>query len=77
MASIAVAIESASNESNWGAHILVERGTSSLEKRRVELEQGAGGDHDIPYRFALPSSIPQVLVWMKLLAKVQGGQLQP
>ena len=77
MASIAVAIESASNESNWGAHILVERGTSSLEKRRVELEQGAGGDHDIPYRFALPSSIPQVLVWMKLLAKVQDGQLQP
>jgi hypothetical protein len=76
-ASIAVAIESASNERSWGAYTLDERGTSFLEKRRVELEGGAGGDHDVPYSFALPTCVPQVLAWMKLLVKVQGGALQP
>ena len=51
--------------------------TKALERRRFELEQGAGGDHDVPYTFALPVSMPQVLAWMRLLAKVQGGELQP
>jgi hypothetical protein len=72
-----VAIESTSNERSWGTYTLDEWGSSSLEKRRVELERGGGGDHDIPYRFTGPSSTMQVLVWMKLLAKVQRGELQP
>jgi hypothetical protein len=76
-ASIAIASEPSSNQSSWEVHALDERGNSSLEKRRVELECGAGGDHDIPYKFALPTSVPQVLAWMKLLAKVQAGALQP
>ncbi len=50
---------------------------SSLDKRREELERGAGGDHDLPYRFTLPTSIPQVLAWVKLLARVQQGDFQP
>jgi hypothetical protein len=70
-----VAIESTCNESSWGVYTLDERGSSSLEKRRVELEHGGGGDHDIPYRFTGPSSTMQVLVWMKLLVMVQDGTL--
>ena len=54
-----------------------ENSTSPLEKRREELERGAGGDHDFPYSFALSPSMPQVLAWMRLLAKVQRGELQP
>ena len=50
---------------------------SLLDKRREELEHGAGGDHDLPYRFTLPTSMPQVLAWVKLLARVQYGDLQP
>jgi hypothetical protein len=51
--------------------------TSPLEKRRDELERGAGGDHDLPYRFTLATSMPQVLAWVKLLVRVQQGDLQP
>jgi len=54
-----------------------EGSTSPLDKRREELESGAGGDHDLPYRFTLPTSLPQVLAWVKLLARVQSGDLQP
>lgn len=56
---------------------LVGREMSALERRRLELELGPGGDHDVPYRFFLPPSMPQVLVWVKLLAKVADGELQP
>ena len=52
-----------------------ESSRSPLEKRREELERGAGGDHDLPYRFILPTSLPQVLAWVKLLARVQQGDL--
>jgi hypothetical protein len=55
---------------------LGERGMSPLDKRREELERGAGGDYDLPYRFTLPTSTPQVLAWVELLARVQQGDLQ-
>ena len=66
-ASIATLTESSPYESS----------SSPLDKRREELELGAGGGHDLPYSFALPLSMPQVLAWMQLLAKVQCGELQP
>ncbi len=75
-APIAVATQLSSNESSRGAQVLNERGMSSLDMRRVEFERGAGGDHDSPYTFALPLSMPQVLAWMRLLAKVHRGELQ-
>lgn len=53
------------------------RGLSSLESRRLELESGAGADHDIPYRFALPASMAQVLPWMRLLGKIHRGERPP
>lgn len=50
---------------------------SKLERRRLEIEQGPGGDHDVPYVFSLPISMPQTLAWIRLLAKVQRGELEP
>jgi hypothetical protein len=50
---------------------------SVLERRREELERGPGADHDLPYRFSLPFSLPQVFAWMTLLARVNRGELQP
>jgi|SRR5215467_2614028 len=52
-------------------------GMSALERRRLELERGPGGDHDVAYCFALPASMPQVLAWIRLLAKVHRGEIQP
>lgn len=64
------------NESTRAVHILDERSMSSLERRRLELELGPGGDHDVPYNFVLPPSMPQVLAWMRLLARIRSGELQ-
>lgn len=66
-----------SNESSAVASTLEGKGMSSLDRRRIELERGTGGDHDVPYIFALPHSLPHILAWMKLLAKVQRGELPP
>jgi hypothetical protein len=77
MVSIAVISQQALNENGKGVSALERRGISSLERRREELESGPGGDHDIPYRFSLPISLPQVLAWMSLLVRVQHGELQP
>jgi hypothetical protein len=65
------------NERNRGGNILARRGMGSLERGREDLESGTGGDHDLPYRFTLPISTLQVLAWMKLLARVQNGELHP
>lgn len=75
--SIAVITEPPLGESRRGGNALDARGMSLLEKRREELESGRGGDHDIPYRFTRPSSMPPVLAWMKLPARVQDGTFQP
>lgn len=50
---------------------------SLMEIRRLELEMHAGGDHDCPYVFELPANMQQVLAWMRLLARVHNGELQP
>ncbi len=75
MAAIVVATQSFVNESSREGNGLVGRGMSSLESRRLELELGPGGDHDVPYSFALPPSMPQVLAWMRLLARRERGEL--
>jgi hypothetical protein len=61
------------NESSKAAGVLYERTRSSLDRRRLEVELGEGGDHDVTYVFALPNSMPQVLAWMRLLTSVQRG----
>jgi hypothetical protein len=76
-ASIAVSTKAWWDESSKAAHALAEGDISSLERRRLELELGPGGDHDVAYSFALPVSLPQVLAWMRLLARVHRGELEP
>jgi len=65
------------NENDSAAHTLDEGDMSRLSRRRLELELGPGGDHDVAYSFALPASVPQVLAWMRLLARVHRGELEP
>lgn len=50
---------------------------NSLDIRRLQLEIGSTGDHDLPYEFSLPSSMPQALAWAELLVKVHMGELEP
>lgn len=74
---IAVISQAAGNERGGEGSALESRGKSALERRREELESGLGGDHDLPHSFSLPISLPQVLAWMSLLARVQRGELHP
>lgn len=39
---------------------------NKLDQKRLEIEMGAGGDHDTPYVFRLPTFMPQLLAWMRL-----------
>jgi hypothetical protein len=57
--------------------MLQEQALSALERRRLELEMGEGGDHNQPYTFALPVLVPQLLAWTRLLIRVQHGELLP
>lgn len=50
---------------------------SLLDCKRLEIERGAGGDHDLPYHFAFPHVWPQVRAWTELLVQIQRGELQP
>jgi len=50
---------------------------SSAEIKRWELEMHSEGDHDSPYTFTLPATMPQILAWTKLLARVHKGELKP
>jgi hypothetical protein len=49
---------------------------SVLDIRRLEVEPGIPGDHDMPYKFSLPVSMPQTLAWLKLMMRVQSGELE-
>ncbi len=59
-------------EQLWDKH-----GTSWIEVRRLEMELGAGGDHDQAYAWSLSSSGPQVLAWTQLLARRERGEFVP
>jgi hypothetical protein len=56
----------------WDRHC-----TSWIEVRRLEMELGAGADHDQAYGWSLSSSGPHVLAWTKLLARREQGELVP
>lgn len=45
----------------------------ALEQQRRVMEEGAGGDHDAPYAFALPLTVLQALAWVRLLAASSAG----
>ena len=71
-----VATYSSSPENSTAPSLSDESGSSSLDKKRLELERGTGGDHDTPYLFSLPISTPQLLAWTRLLARAQAGELE-
>jgi hypothetical protein len=48
-----------------------------LDSRRLEVELGTPGDHDSLYTFSLPTSLPQTLAWLKLLARGHHEEFQP
>jgi hypothetical protein len=50
---------------------------NQLELRRLELELGAGGDHDTSYRFAWPLFLPQALAWIRVMSRVQQEEVAP
>ena len=76
-ATISSATKRSCSECSTGAQALVEKGMRVLERRRGETECGAGSDHDLPYSFTLPGSWPQVRAWIRLLASIQRGEIQP
>jgi hypothetical protein len=47
-----------------------------IEVRRLEVELGAGGDHDRPYTWSLPASGSQVLAWTKLRFLREHGEFE-
>jgi len=53
----------------WDKHRM-----SWVEVRRLEIELGAGGDHDCPYTWSLPPSAPHMLAWSTLLARRARGE---
>ena len=74
--SIAVAIDSSARNDNPVSNNPGTGSISLLDQRRLHMESGAGGDHDMPYRFSLPTSTPQLLAWTRLMGKVQAGEVQ-
>jgi hypothetical protein len=48
-------------------------GLDLLHARRLELEIGPGGDHDVPYLFALPDSWPEAVAWIHLMTNTRAG----
>ena len=76
MGAIAARSHPSVKENGTAGNGLVGTGVSALERRRLELEGGPGGDHDVPYRFVLPAQMPPVLAWMRLLARIRRGELQ-
>ena len=48
-----------------------------IEVRRLEVELGAGGDHDCPYTWSLPPSGLHMLAWTKLRARRVSGGIEP
>ena len=49
---------------------------SWIEVRRLEMELGAGGDHDQAYACSLPISAPHALAWTKMRALRERGEFE-
>ena len=73
---IAVTTRPLVDENSSEEQSLDKRNGSVLDRKRAEIENGAGGDHDLPYTFSLPLTMPQTLAWTRLLVKVQRGELE-
>jgi hypothetical protein len=56
---------------------LSEGSLDMLDRRRLEIELGVPGDHDILYTFSLPTSPAQTIAWLNLLNREHHEELQP
>lgn len=74
--SIAVAVDSHTQNDTPISNLAGTNSISLLDQRRLHVELGVGGDHDMPYQFSLPASTPQLLAWTRLMGKVQAGEMQ-
>jgi hypothetical protein len=59
-------------EQLWDKHCV-----SWIEVRRLEVELGAGGDHDQSYTWSLPPSGSHMLAWAKLWVLRARGEFVP
>ncbi|MGB8348070.1 MAG: hypothetical protein WCD86_24525 [Ktedonobacteraceae bacterium] len=75
--SVAVSAPPALSGCAMMVYALAQRPISAIDRQRLEIEMGSGSDHDVPYTFTMPISMPQTLVWMRLLAQIQRGELEP
>ena len=46
----------------------------TIESQRWTIEQGPGGDHDVPYRFESPFSAQTLAHWARLMARAQADE---
>lgn len=42
---------------------------ASWDQQRWTMEQGAGGDHDTPYRFSLPTNTTELRYWLRMMLR--------
>lgn len=49
--------------------------STRVEEKRNQMELGEPGDHDEPYRFAVPDLVKTQLEWAHLMARAQAGEI--
>ena len=56
--------------------LLVNKKINMIEVRRLEMELSTAPGYDEPYTFSLPESPKEWSIWLKLMSKVQSGELE-
>ena len=74
--SLAVAVDLPARNNYPGSNNPGAGNPGLLDQKRLYIESGAGGDHDMAYQFALPPSTPQLLAWTRLMSRVRAGEMQ-
>ncbi|QBD82906.1 hypothetical protein EPA93_45870 [Ktedonosporobacter rubrisoli] len=71
------AVASAQKQLSEIAQDLNETPSDSAKKGQPVLGTKQGSDYDVPYNFMGASSSTQAQAWIRLLARIQRGELQP
>lgn len=58
------------------AQFLSRKRMSVQDVRRLVLELSTEEEQDVPYHFSLPTYLPERLAWLRLLGKVQRGEVE-
>ncbi len=69
-----------STRGQWTRALLASNHTpvpaGSLDQQLDAQEHDVDGDHDLPYHFSALTPMPQILAWVRLLARAQCGDLR-